>query len=126
MKIIYKDSQYQDGKLVGADNEGNLYKGIITFMINSLKKPIPFAIKAIPEIKIERKWLSEHIDNCITSLNSVGFNVCAIISDNHSTNVLAFKYIFNMCGNKQKVRILSITRPIQPSIFICFLIQCTY
>ena len=99
---LQKDSQYQDGKLVGADNEGNLYKGAMTFMIDSLKKPIPFVIKAIPEIKIEGKWLSEHIDNCITSLYSVGFNVCAIISDNHSTNVLAFKYLFNMYRNEQK------------------------
>ena len=98
---LQKDSQYQDGKLVGADNEGNLYKGVITFMINSLKKSIPFVIKTIPEIKIEGKWLSEHIDNCITSLNSVRFNVCAVISDNHSTSVLAFKYLFNIYGNEQ-------------------------
>ena len=101
MRFIYKKI-HQDGKLVGADNEGNLYKDVMTFMINNLKKSIPFVIKAIPEIKIEGKWLSEHIDNCITSLNSVGFNVCAITSDKHSTNVLAFKYLFNMYGNKQK------------------------
>ena len=99
---LQKDSQYQDGKLVGADNEGNLYKGVMTFMINSLKQSIPFVIKAIPEIKIEGKWLSEHIDNCITSLDSVGFNVCAFISDNHSTKVLAFKYLFNIYEHKQK------------------------
>ena len=68
-------------KLVGADNEGNLTKGVMKFMINNLKKYIPFVIKAIPETKIEGKWVSEHIDNCITSFNSVGFNVCAIISD---------------------------------------------
>ena len=72
------------------------------FIINTLKKSIPFVIKAIPEIKIEGQWLSEHIDNCITSLNSVGYNVCAIISDNHSTNVLAFKCLFNMHGNEDK------------------------
>ena len=96
---LQKDSHYEDGRLVGADNEGNLYKGVMTFMINSLKKSIPFVIKAIPEIKIEGKWLSEHIDNCITSHNSVGFNVCAI---NHSTNVLALKYSFNLYGNEQK------------------------
>ena len=99
---LQKDSHYQDGRLIGADNEGNLYKGVMTFMINSLKKSIPFVIEGIPEIKIEGKWLSEHIDNCITSRNSVGFNVCAIISDNHSTNVLAFKYSFNLYGNEQK------------------------
>ena len=71
-------------------------------MINRLKKFIPFVIKNIPDIKIEGKWLSEHIDNCITSFNSVEYNVCAIISDNHSTNVLAFKYLLNMYGNEHK------------------------
>ena len=71
-------------------------------MINRLKKFIPFVIKNIPDIKIEGKWLSEHIDNCIISFNSVEYNVCAIISDNHSTNVLAFKYLLNMYGNEHK------------------------
>ena len=75
---IQKDSQYQDGKLVDAVNEGNLYKGVIKFMINSLTKSNVVVIKAIPEKKIEGKCLLEHIDNCITSLNSVGYNVCAI------------------------------------------------
>ena len=60
---LQKDSQYQDGKLVAADNEWNLYKGVMTVMINSLKKSIPFIIKAISEIKIEGKWSSENIDN---------------------------------------------------------------
>ena len=99
---MQKDSQYQDRELVGADNERNLYKGVIIFMINRLKKFIPFVIKNIPDIKIEGKWLSEHIDNCITSFNSVEYNVCAIISDNHSTNVLAFKYLLNLYGNEHK------------------------
>ena len=83
MVYLPKDSQYQDGRLVGADNEENLYKDVITFMINNLQKSIPFVIKAMPKIKIKGKWLSEHTDNCIRSLNSVGFNVWAIISDNH-------------------------------------------
>ena len=68
---LQKDSQYQDGKLVGVDNQENLYKGVMTFMINSLKKFIPLIAKAIPEIKIEQKWLPEHVDNYITSLNCV-------------------------------------------------------
>ena len=48
---LQKDSQYQDGKLVGVDNQENLYKGVMTFIINSLKKFIPLIAKAIPEIK---------------------------------------------------------------------------
>ena len=47
------DVQYQGGKLAGVDSEGNLFKGIMTFMINSLKQSTPFVIKAIPKVKIE-------------------------------------------------------------------------
>ena len=44
IRFIYKkDSQFHDGKLVGTDKEGNLYKGVMTFMINSLKKSSPFS-----------------------------------------------------------------------------------
>ena len=40
---LQKDSQFHDGKRVGTDNKGNLYKGVMTFMINSLKKSSPFS-----------------------------------------------------------------------------------
>ena len=45
---LQKYSQYQDEKLVGAVNERNMHKGVMAFMLNSLKKSIPFVIKAIP------------------------------------------------------------------------------
>ena len=37
---LQKDSQYQDGKLAGADNERNLYEGVMTFIINSLNRSL--------------------------------------------------------------------------------------
>ena len=43
-----KDAWYQGGKLVAVESEGNLVKGVMTFMINSLKQSIPFA-----KVKIE-------------------------------------------------------------------------
>ena len=60
-------------------------------MTVSLKKSVPFVVKAIPEVKIEGKWLSEQIDKTLLSLHSLGFHVYAVISDNHSTNVNAFQ-----------------------------------
>ena len=87
---LQKDVQYQGGKLVGVDSEGNLFKGVMTFMMSSLKQSIPFVIKAIPEVKIEGLWLSEQIDECIHTLHKTGFNIVAAISDNHSTNMSAF------------------------------------
>ena len=54
MRFIYK--KVQNNKMgnnikIGAGKEENLYKSVMKFMINSLKKSIPFVMKAIPEIK---------------------------------------------------------------------------
>ena len=96
------DVQYQGGKLAGVDSEGNLFKGIMTFMINSLKQSTPFVIKAIPKGKIEGFWLSEQIDECIYTFHKTGFNILAVISDNHSTNVSAFNILFKKYPHTRK------------------------
>ena len=65
--------QYQGGEVVGSDKEGNLYKGVMVFMIISMLKNIPFVIKAVPERRIEGGWLQNHIEESMESLNRVGF-----------------------------------------------------
>ena len=89
---IEKGEQYQEGKLIGKDADGNLCKGVMTFMIVGLRKNIPFVIKGIPESKIQGQWLYDHIDKSTKSLHEIRFNVRAVISDDHSTNVSAFSY----------------------------------
>ena len=49
---LQKGSQYHGGEYVGADEEGNLYKGIV-----GLKISIPYIIKASPEVTINGSWL---------------------------------------------------------------------
>ena len=49
---LQKQAQYCCGVYVGADDKGTLYKGVVAFMIVSLKKSIPFIIKAIPEVTV--------------------------------------------------------------------------
>ena len=39
-----------DQDLQRADEEGNLYKGIVAFMVVGLKQSIPFVVQAIPEV----------------------------------------------------------------------------
>ena len=114
------DVQYQRGKLAGVDSEGNLFKGIMTFMINSLKQSIPFVIKAIPEAKIEGLWLSEQIDECIHILHKTGFNIVAVISDNHSTNMAAFNILMKKYPHTKKD--ISINHPwnINNGIYLFF------
>ena len=47
---LQKSAQYQSGEYVGVDEEGNLYKGIVAFMVVGLKQSIPFVFRAIPEV----------------------------------------------------------------------------
>ena len=55
---LEKATQYHSGEYVGADDEGNLYKGIVAFMIVGLKESIPYIVQAIPEVKFSGKWLA--------------------------------------------------------------------
>ena len=57
-KHLQKGVQYHDGgSLVGADENGELYTGVMVFMVVGLKESIPFVVKAFPEFKISGEWL---------------------------------------------------------------------
>ena len=87
---LQKEVQFQQGKPIGCDDNGDLFKGIITFMIVGVWKNVPFVVKAVPESKIEGKWLSGQTIETIQSLHEIGFHGRAVISDNHPSNVFAF------------------------------------
>ena len=97
---LQKEAQYNGGRMIGADADGNMFKGVMTFMINSLKKSIPVVVKAVPEMELNGKWIAEQIDELISALHKCGFNVRAVISDNHSTNVSAFGSLLKSYGMK--------------------------
>ena len=48
---LQKSEEYHGGEIVGCDEEGKLYKGLVGFMIVGLKQSIPYIIKSIPETK---------------------------------------------------------------------------
>ena len=56
-----KAAQYQTGEYVGAGEEGNLYKGIVAFMVVELKESTPFVVQAIPEVIFNGQWLCDKI-----------------------------------------------------------------
>ena len=87
---LQKSVQYVGGDYVGSDKDGNLYKGIVVFIIQGLKQSIPVVIKACPEVTIKGEWLANEVDDCIKQLSQQGFNVRAVVTDNHSCNVSAF------------------------------------
>ena len=42
---LQKRQEYFGGEMIGGDDEGELYKGIICFMVVGLKESIPYVIK---------------------------------------------------------------------------------
>ena len=54
---LQKSPKYQSDGYVGVDEEGNLYKGIVVFMVVGLKQSIPFVVQAIPEVTFKGQWL---------------------------------------------------------------------
>ena len=52
---LQKKLQFQQGKLISCDDNGNLFKGIMTFMIVGVRMNVLFVVKAVPESKIEGK-----------------------------------------------------------------------
>ena len=81
--FLQKWLQYMAGVRVREDENADLYKGIVGFMIAELKKSIPYMIQAISEVTFNGKWLCEKIAENIQTLVDAGFRVRAVVSDNH-------------------------------------------
>ena len=88
--ILQKSSDYHGEQMMGQDENGNYYSGILTFMIVGLTKSIPYVVKAVPVVNLSGRLVKEEIEESLRSLKEIGYNIRAVISDNHSTNVSAY------------------------------------
>ena len=92
MKCTYKKvKSILGGGRISCDDEGELYKGIVCFMIVGLKESIPYVIKSLPETNIEANWLKTELLDSLKILSSCGFCVRAIVCDNHLFKVSSFR-----------------------------------
>ena len=79
------------GEMIDCDDEGELYKGIVCFMIVGLKESILYVIKSLPETNIDANWLKTELLDSLEILSNCGFCVRAIVCDNRPSNVSSFK-----------------------------------
>ena len=86
---LQKCEQFCDGEIIAANENNELYKGLLSFMIVGLKKNVPYIKKSVPERNIDGKWIKEQILDSLKTLKNCCL-VRAIASDNHSTDVLAY------------------------------------
>ena len=100
---LQKTAQNQVREYVDVDEEGNLYKGMATFMVVGLKQSIPFAVQAISEVTINGQRLCDKIATNIENLGNAGFRVRGLVADNHSHNVHAFTSLKDLFDSESKL-----------------------
>ena len=73
--FLQRSQEFVGGNLIGCDENGELYKGILSFMIVGLKTNIPYVIRAVPEVDIKSEWLAQEIEKTLRLLLATGFTV---------------------------------------------------
>ena len=121
---LQQEVQYDGRELTGCDSNLQMYKSILCFMVVSLKQSTPYIIKAIPLTKINHQVVQEGIINCISMLSRRDFNVRAVVSDNHSTNVSAYKHlkVIHPCSMHHN----AIANPLNPEKYIYLLFDTVH
>ena len=106
--------------LIGCDQEFDLFKSILCFMVISLTKSIPFIVSAIPIVKISGDIVHSSIDKCISLLTKAQFNLRAIIAYNHPTNVSAFKQLRHLHGIRDSDHVIYNPYDSEKTIYVQF------
>ena len=88
---LQKSQEYFRGEMIGCDDEGELCKGIVCFMIVDLKGSIPYVIKSSLKTNTDANWLITELLDSLAILSNCGFRVRAIVCDSHPRNVSSFK-----------------------------------
>ena len=93
-------------------------------MVVGLKQPIPFVIKAIPEVTFNGQWLCDKIASKIENPGNAGFCVHGLAADNHSSNVNPLTSLKDLFNSKSKLFLsIQLTMAIERT---CFFILFTF
>ena len=113
---LQQEVQYDGRELTGCDSNLQMYKSILCFMVVSLKQSTPYFIKAIPLTKINYHIVQDGIINCVNMLSRRDFNIRAVVSDNRSMNVSAYKHLkaLHPCSMRHN----AIANPLNPDKYI--------
>ena len=86
--------------MIGCDDEVELYKEIVCFMIVGLNESVPYVIKSSPETINDVNWHKTELLDSLVVLSNCGFRVRAIVCDNHPSNVSSFKKLLEHVNQK--------------------------
>ena len=121
---VLQEVQYDIGKLTGCDSNLQMYKSILCFMVVSLIQSTPYIIKTILLTKINHQIVQDGTINCVNMLRRRDFNVRAVVSDNYTTNVSAYKHL--KAPHPCSMRHNAIANPLNPDKYIYLLFDTVH
>ena len=99
---LHKCEEYCGSEINGANENSELYKGLLSFMIVRLKENFPYIIKSVPEQNSDSKRIKEQILESVKTLKNCDFRVRSVVSDIHSANVIAYMSLLKECSHLYK------------------------
>ena len=87
---LQQQVQFDGQDIIGRNENLEMFKSILCFMVISLKKTVPYVIKAVPIVKLSSGIIFDWILNCLKVLNDANFQPRCVISGNHQSNISAF------------------------------------
>ena len=76
---LQKIQEFFGGEMIGCDEEGELYQGIVWFMIVGMEESIP----SPPETNIDANWVKAELLESLEILSNRDFHNRAIVCDKH-------------------------------------------
>ena len=70
---LQKGTQFHSGEYFGTNEDDELCRGIMVFMITDQENIIPLVIKTCLEITVNGEWLPQEILKCIFQVMNTGF-----------------------------------------------------
>ena len=92
--------------MIGCDDERELYKGIVCFMIVGLRESISYVIESSPETNIDANWLQIELLDSLKIVSNCDFCVKASFK----------KLLENVNQNPDKLYMLHKSR----NIYLCY------
>ena len=118
---LLKSEDYFRGEMIGCVDEGELYKGIVCFMIVDFKESIPYVIKSSTETNNDVNCLKTELSDSLKIYPNCGFCGRAIVCGNHSLKVSNFKKLLKHTNqNPGELYILQKSR----KIYLCYDALC--
>ena len=118
---LLKSEDYFRREMIGCVDEGELYKGIVCFMIVDFKEPIPYVIKLSTETNNDVNCLKTELSDSLKIYPNCGFCGRAIVCGNHPSKVSNFKKLLKHTNqNPGELYILQKSR----KIYLCYDALC--